>query len=492
MDNKNSAPKVTVILTSYNQAQYVAQAIQSVLNQTFTDFELFIVDDGSTDNSQEIIKTFTDPRIKFFLYRKNLGALKAIKEPINSANGKYIATQHSDDLWTADKLEKQVDFLEKNPDYAACFTQAEFIDETGNLYELPETHPYHNIFEQKNRTREEWLNYLFWNMSSFCTPSSLVVNDKNFSSFNTCLFQLSDYFIWLNVCKNKNIYVLNEKLTKFRLRRTVQNTMSSLSLEKVIRNKNESYFMAKEFLSLTNNVEEFLKIFPEAEKYFVEGEIDTKFAFAKLCLEHTQSAFQKFGLEVLYDSLRNQSQASKLKKLYNYDERNFIADTGKYDVFGVRFQHHILHSRLYFDTGEEFNQRDSVEKIVLVKPDETFQIKFDVKLEKPVKKLRFDPDDEKTFFAIKFTKILVNNKQITDYFSNEFQIIDGWHIFLTSDPSIIMEQEVTEKNLCVEIFGIIEFESKGRIEKFFAEKEKENESQIKKFCIRLKNFLQTN
>ena len=150
MDNKNSAPKVTVILTSYNQAQYVAQAIQSVLNQTFTDFELFIVDDGSTDNSQEIIKTFTDPRIKFFLYRKNLGALKAIKEPINSANGKYIATQHSDDLWTADKLEKQVDFLEKNPDYAACFTQAEFIDETGNLYELPETHPYHNIFEQKN------------------------------------------------------------------------------------------------------------------------------------------------------------------------------------------------------------------------------------------------------------------------------------------------------------------------------------------------------
>ena len=67
---KKSAPKVSVILSSYNHEKYIAQAIQSVLDQTFTDFELLIYDDGSTDNSREVIKTFADPRIKTFLYEK--------------------------------------------------------------------------------------------------------------------------------------------------------------------------------------------------------------------------------------------------------------------------------------------------------------------------------------------------------------------------------------------------------------------------------------
>ena len=177
--NKIAAPKVSIILTSYNHAKYISQAIQSVLEQTFKDFELLIVDDGSSDNSREIIKTFTDSRIKLFLYEKNRGPFEAIKECLQAARGKYIAIHHSDDVWQETKLEKQVDFLEKNPDYAACFTQVEFIDESGEIYELPEKHPYKNVFVQKNRSREEWLNQLFWRMSSFCNPSALIVNDKN-------------------------------------------------------------------------------------------------------------------------------------------------------------------------------------------------------------------------------------------------------------------------------------------------------------------------
>ncbi|MBR3745689.1 MAG: glycosyltransferase family 2 protein, partial [Selenomonadaceae bacterium] len=107
-----SAPKVSVILTSYNHAAYISAAIESVLNQTFTDFELLIVDDGSTDNSREIIKQYNDPRIKFFLYEKNRGPVIAIDDALKSAHGKYIAVHHSDDLWTLDKLARQVEFLD--------------------------------------------------------------------------------------------------------------------------------------------------------------------------------------------------------------------------------------------------------------------------------------------------------------------------------------------------------------------------------------------
>ncbi|MBO4779210.1 MAG: glycosyltransferase family 2 protein, partial [Selenomonadaceae bacterium] len=159
----NSAPTVSIILTSYNHAAYIAAAINSALNQTFADFELLIVDDGSTDNSRDIIKTFCDRRIKTFLYELNRGPADSIFEAMQSARGKYIAVHHSDDLWAADKLERQVKFLETNPNYAACFTWVEFIDERGNTYTPAEHDFYRKIFEQPNRSRAEWLNYFFHN-----------------------------------------------------------------------------------------------------------------------------------------------------------------------------------------------------------------------------------------------------------------------------------------------------------------------------------------
>ena len=136
MANAKKIPEVSVILTSYNHGAYVAAAIESALNQTFADFELLIIDDGSKDDSREIIKRFDDPRIKTFLYTENRGPVLAIRDAVNFARGKYIAVHHSDDLWALDKLEKQVAFLDANPNYAACFTLVEFVDERGNVCEL--------------------------------------------------------------------------------------------------------------------------------------------------------------------------------------------------------------------------------------------------------------------------------------------------------------------------------------------------------------------
>lgn len=105
------SPKVSVILTSYNHSKYIRKSIESVLKQTYTDFELIIWDDASTDNSWNIISEYTDERIRAIRNESNQYMAYFRNAVSEVAQGEYIAIHHSDDVWGADKLEKQVAFL---------------------------------------------------------------------------------------------------------------------------------------------------------------------------------------------------------------------------------------------------------------------------------------------------------------------------------------------------------------------------------------------
>jgi Glycosyltransferases involved in cell wall biogenesis len=128
-------PKVSVVLTSYNHEKYIKEAIDSVLNQTYTDFELIIWDDASTDNSWNIINCYNDKRIIKFRNEYNRRAVYAINNSISEvAKGEYIAIHHSDDVWEPAKLKKQVEFLDNNQGCGAVFTAASIIDDNGDLF----------------------------------------------------------------------------------------------------------------------------------------------------------------------------------------------------------------------------------------------------------------------------------------------------------------------------------------------------------------------
>ena len=445
-------PKVSIILTSYNHEKYIAAAIESVLKQTFSDFELLIFDDGSQDNSHEVIKTFNDARIKLFLNEKNIGAVQMIQAGGKVSTGEYIAIHHSDDIWESTKLEKQVKFLENNPEYEACFTQAKFIDENGEIYNLPENHHYKNVFNQKNRSREEWLNHLFWNSNCFCHPSILARNHPQYFPHNSFLFQLPDYFTWINLLQKKNIYVLEEELIKFRLRRENQNSVSSWSLENLIRVNNEEYFTAREFLPILKNKNFFLNVFPEAKKFLIDGKISTDFAFAKMCLEKTSPAFQKLALEILYDLLHNENKRRLIETLYGYAEKNFIQDTGKFDVFGTREKLSILNCRLYIDFGAGYSEENSITSPTLINSDGNFIVTFNFCADKKITKFRFDPDD-RAALSIKIIKVSVNGEIIENLTANAFQIVDEYFNFVTADPFFTIDKEISAENICVEIFG---------------------------------------
>lgn len=108
-------PTVSVIIPTYNRSHLVGRAIRSVLNQTYQDFEIIVVDDGSTDSTEDVVKGFNDGRIRYIRHDENKGAAAARNTGIKAALGKYIAFQDSDDEWWPEKLEKQVRVLENAP-----------------------------------------------------------------------------------------------------------------------------------------------------------------------------------------------------------------------------------------------------------------------------------------------------------------------------------------------------------------------------------------
>ncbi len=126
-------PLVSVIMPSYNHEKYVSESIESVLNQTFTDFELVIIDDASKDSSKQIIESFSkkDDRIKTIFHERNMGIARTMNDGIERAKGKFITFNASDDVWVKDKLEKEIKVLEQNED-CVVWTEVEIIDGQGS------------------------------------------------------------------------------------------------------------------------------------------------------------------------------------------------------------------------------------------------------------------------------------------------------------------------------------------------------------------------
>jgi len=125
------SPKISVIMSVYNGEKYLREAINSILNQTFKNFEFIIVNDGSTDSSLDIIKSYNDARI-VVIDQKNTGQGIGRNIAIKHSNGEYIAILDADDISMPDRLQLQYDFLEKHPECVAIGSNAEIIDKDGN------------------------------------------------------------------------------------------------------------------------------------------------------------------------------------------------------------------------------------------------------------------------------------------------------------------------------------------------------------------------
>ena len=216
-------PLVSVITPVYNSEKFLGETIQSIQKQTYAHWELFLVDDGSTDRSMEIAESFAkkDSRISIIQLQTNQGAAGARNEGINCANGKYVAFLDSDDLWMPEKLELQVHFMEANQ-YVFSFTSYRIIRENGEkrdkVVHAPEVVTYNSLLK---------------NTIIGCLTVMLNIDVLGKVQMPTIRTR-QDFVLWLTILKRGyQAYGLNEELACYR---KVSTSISSNKLHAAKRN----------------------------------------------------------------------------------------------------------------------------------------------------------------------------------------------------------------------------------------------------------------
>ncbi len=210
---------VSIIMPSYNTGKFIQETIDSVINQTYDNWELIIVDDCSSDNTDDIVKSINDNRVIYLKNERNNGAAISRNKALRKAKGKWIAFLDSDDLWKENKLEKQIKFMKDN-NYYFTYTNYIEIDENGNQNGKKITGP-------KRITKTGMFNY--------CWPGCLTVM---YDAEKIGLIQIedikknNDYAMWLKISKKVDCYLLNEELAMYRKRNGSISNHSYISLIK--------------------------------------------------------------------------------------------------------------------------------------------------------------------------------------------------------------------------------------------------------------------
>lgn len=197
---------VSVILPAYNAGPYISDAVNSILEQTFTNFELIIVNDCATDNTEEEILKFTDPRIRYYKNEHNLGLILTLNKLIGLAQGKYLARMDADDISINTRLEKQVNFLEQNPEIGivSCGFQ-NFGNNNATVY-----------YKQLNDDIK--LNLLY--KTEICHAAALIRTSlavQHTPFYNTDYKHAEDYELWARMTLYTSFYNLQEVLYKVRI-----------------------------------------------------------------------------------------------------------------------------------------------------------------------------------------------------------------------------------------------------------------------------------
>ncbi len=213
--------EVSVIITSYNYEQYIKEAIESVLNQTFQDYELIIIDDASTDNSYEIILEYArqNDKIKVIKNEKNQGLSSSLQSAVLSASGNWIAVLESDDVWDLNYLEKKINISKQYPQVSFIYNNVDFIGE--NISEINQKYS-ELILGNSKRQYPKNMFYDFGYENPVLTMSSVLIKREIFNDidFKTPIDSLLDWYLYIQIARKSDFYYIDEKLTKWRQHKT--------------------------------------------------------------------------------------------------------------------------------------------------------------------------------------------------------------------------------------------------------------------------------
>jgi glycosyltransferase involved in cell wall biosynthesis len=313
-------PTVSVLIKSYNHAPYVRQTIESVLGQSYQDFEIVVTDDASTDATAAIVRTFDDPRVRLEVNARNLGISGAMNATMNRARGRYLAILNSDDWALPDRLERQVEFLDSNPHVSIVSSLPLPVDERGevtsafNDFERPLAFP--------DFSRRTWLRHFFFESNCICAPSAMIRREayEAVGLYERRLTNLQDFDMWIRMLlAGHSIHVMQTPTTAFRVRDSNHN-MSAGRSDTKLRVPFEFSQILRRYLALEESDFEYL--FGDKAQDTVG--LPVRHRLARLALRQGSPPHKLFAVEVLYETARSDA------------DFNFLRDAvGASDVFGV-------------------------------------------------------------------------------------------------------------------------------------------------------------
>ena len=303
-------PQVSVILPVYNAEKYLAESIKSILCQTFTNFELIVLNDGSTDESASIINSFNDNRI-IYVEQENMGLANTLNKGISLSRGKYIARQDNDDISHPDRLQRQVSFLDQNEAYALVGTCASIIDasgmDTGRRHQHPVTSEYLK------------LDLVFDNPF---VHSSIMFRKETITGiggYQNSLDFFEDHNLWSRVSYFYEVANLSDELLKYREVPTGMSKSSNDYSRKVL---NQSILNLVHYLHLGGHEPN------EIGNYFQSGYSDSinqskfeefvkqlvKLIFKNKSFAEQEFAFNRLMCKMKINEVRNRLQQKNLSK----------------------------------------------------------------------------------------------------------------------------------------------------------------------------------
>jgi len=261
-----SEPLVSVIMPAYNARQYITESIESVIAQTYTNWELIIVDDDSTDDTASIIKEFSqqDPRIKY-LYQDRGRQGKARNKAIKNSNGDYIAFLDADDLWEQSKLEVQIDAIENSPDITLLFTQGFILQPDGDSIPMD--------VKVQNWSFQNDID-LFITQNQIPILSVLVkkqaIIDAGYFSEDLAIQNAEDYHLWIKLLKQTTFLSIPNRLFYYRVHEqqsTYKNNNLSMAVAYAFINLASAQIIDKQNNTLRTRLKWFIFQAPEVGQY---------------------------------------------------------------------------------------------------------------------------------------------------------------------------------------------------------------------------------
>lgn len=199
-------PLVTVLLPSYNHDKYIKEAILSVLNQTYKNIELIVIDDGSTDKSFEIISNLQKIYNFKYIHRENRGLIKTLEELLTYANGEYISLFSSDDIYANNKIDVLVKYLEKNQEYDVAYSKISIIDSNSNFISNVNEHYSSGYIFDKLLKGDFFINGL-----------GTLIRTDIYKRYQRVDSYIDDLQLWLKISKNHKFGFIDEYLACYRI-----------------------------------------------------------------------------------------------------------------------------------------------------------------------------------------------------------------------------------------------------------------------------------